>query len=316
MVYSVRHVTRFVYDAAISESLMEVRMQPRSDGSQKLLHFNLSTTPASRVMMYRDHDGNVVHHFDIPGRHSRLTVVADALVECGPILDVPLWLDHDSWARLDALTASGDFWDTLRPSQFARSTPLLAAFAEEITLIRGDEPLGTLRRLTEEMYARLEYSPQSTRVDSPIDDALKARQGVCQDFAHIFIALARQLGVPCRYINGYLFRSRDGSDRSSDGATHAWVEAFLPDLGWTGFDPTNNLFVCDRHVRVAIGRDYADVPPTRGIYKGMSAVKSELAVSVRVGPAHGTPSTEPPPFVPWMSRDASTLRDDSTLSEQ
>lgn len=316
MLYTVHHVTRFDYEAPISESLMEARMQPRSEGSQRCLHFGLSTTPGSRVLMYQDHEGNIVHHFDIPGSHSRLTVTAEALVECTAIPDAPLWLDGDGWQRMDDLVQSGEHWDALLPSHFARPTDLLKGFADEIGLTRGREPLGTLRRITEEIYGRFEYSPQSTQVDSPIDDALLTRQGVCQDFAHIFIALARHLGVPCRYVSGYLFRHADGNERSADGATHAWVEAFLPDLGWTGFDPTNNLLACDRHIRVAVGRDYADVPPTRGIYKGISAVRSELAVAVRVGPAvAATPTGDALSFVPWMSRDASAPRRDAPHSQ-
>jgi transglutaminase-like putative cysteine protease len=303
MFYTVRHVTRFTYETPITESVMEARMEPRSEGTQRCMHFSLTTTPASRVTRHRDHEGNIVHHFDIPGRHSQLIVTADALVDCTPVPDVPLWLDRDSWDRLDAMTAAGECWDVLNPSTFARPTECLNQFAQEIELVRGPDPLGTLRRLMGEMSARFDYSPHSTRVDSPIDDALQARHGVCQDFAHIFIALARQLGVPCRYVSGYLLRG-GSSDRSADEATHAWAEAFLPDIGWTGFDPTNNLVVGDRHIRVAIGRDYADVPPTRGIYKGVSAVKSELAVAVRVGPATRATSGEALSFVPWVTRDA------------
>jgi transglutaminase-like putative cysteine protease len=141
-------------------------------------------------------------------------------------------------------------------------------------------------------------------VDSPIDDALQARRGVCQDFAHIFLALARRLGVPARYVSGYLYHDADRVDRSGDGATHAWAEVLLPGLGWTGFDPTNNLIAGERHIRVAIGRDYGDVPPTRGVFKGASHVRTELAVSVRVGPARSPFADEPVPFVPWMSREA------------
>jgi transglutaminase-like putative cysteine protease len=155
------------------------------------------------------------------------------------------------------------------------------------------------------MYERFEYRPQSTSVDSPIDDALRSRQGVCQDFAHVMIGLVRRLGVPCRYVSGYLFRDAASTDRSPDGATHAWVEALLPELGWIGFDPTNDLLAGERHVRVAVGRDYSDVPPTRGVYKGVTAVKSELAVAVRVGSVRSTlASSDVLPFVPWMSRDA------------
>jgi transglutaminase-like putative cysteine protease len=121
-----------------------------------------------------------------------------------------------------------------------------------------------------------------TQVHSPIAHALDAKRGVCQDFAHIMIAVVRHWGVPARYVSGYLYHRRTDKDRSSPDATHAWVEAYLPSLGWVGFDPTNNLVVADRHIRVAVGRDYADVPPTRGTFKG--EVESELAVAVRVEP--------------------------------
>jgi transglutaminase-like putative cysteine protease len=306
MHYTIRHVTRFTYDTPISESVMETRMQPRSEGSQRCLHFGLSTMPAARVLMYQDHEGNAVHHFNLPGKHSRLTVTAEALVDCGKLPVLPDALDSSSWDALDALTATGEFWDVMNPSAFALTTPLLAGFATEIGCTRKSDPLTALRWLTTEMFERFQYSPQSTHVDSPIDDALRSRQGVCQDFAHVMIALVRGLGIPCRYVSGYLFRDAGSADRSSDGATHAWIEALLPELGWVGFDPTNNLVAGERHVRVAVGRDYADVPPTRGVYKGVSAVKSELAVAVRVGSVRTSlTSSDVLPFVPWMSRDAS-----------
>src|SRR3977135_3673667 len=196
MHYNIRHVTRFTYETPISESVMEARMQPRTAPAQRCLHFGLSTQPASRVMMYQDHQGNVVHHFNIPGRHSQLTVTAEALIECLAPTQLPSTLEPGSWDRLDALTASGEFWDLLNPSPFARPTTLLDRLAREIGLARGADPLVTARQLTEEIYTRFEYNPLSTRVDSPIDDALEARSGVCQDFAHIMIALIRRLAMP------------------------------------------------------------------------------------------------------------------------
>jgi transglutaminase-like putative cysteine protease len=317
MRYKVRHVTRFTYESPISESVMEVRMQPRTDALQRCLHFSLTTTPASRVMMYQDHDGNTVHHFNIPARHSRLAVTAEALIECVETQPVPDALGPDAWTQLQTVAASGEAWDYLAPSAFAAPTALLHAFIAEARIERGDDPLSTLRRLTVEIYNRFAYSPRTTRVDSPIDDALQARRGVCQDFAHIFISVARHLGIPSRYVSGYLFHDPALGDRSDDGATHAWVECLLPGLGWVGFDPTNNLVAGDRHIRVASGRDYADVPPTRGIYKGASTVNSELAVAVRVGPAQSLLSGEVIPFTPWMSRDAvPPLRESDGLDEQ
>jgi transglutaminase-like putative cysteine protease len=165
-----------------------------------------------------------------------------------------------------------------------------------------------------DIFGRFEYAPQSTRVDSPIDDALAARKGVCQDFAHVMIALVRQLGIPCRYVSGYLFQPAESAG-SVDGATHAWVEAWLPGLGWVGFDPTHNTPAGEHHIRVAVGRDYADVPPTRGVFKGLSAVRSELAVGVSVGTVEGVVG-DPTRFVPWMSREAASPLIDPESSQQ
>jgi transglutaminase-like putative cysteine protease len=317
MRYTVRHVTRFTYESAITASVMEVRMQPRSDALQRCIHFSLTTIPASRVMMYQDPDGNAVHHFNIPARHARMTLTAEALVECDTPPALPSQLGPHAWTELDAVAGSGEAWDYLAPSTFARPTALLEELVAGAGITRGSDPAVTLRTIMREMFARFEYSQRSTRVDSPIDDALRTRRGVCQDFAHIFTTVARSLGIPTRYVSGYLFHDPNRTDRSGDGATHAWVESLLPVLGWVGLDPTNNVLADDRHIRVAIGRDYADVPPTRGVYKGMTTINNELAVSVRVGPARSLPTGEAVPFTPWMSREAAPpLRDTDTLDAQ
>ena len=167
--------------------------------------------------------------------------------------------------------ASGERWHNLQSSQFARETPLLAELADELGWKRDADPLTLMRRLNYALFHTFTYAQSETRVDSPIDDALKARAGVCQDLAHIMIALARRIGIPCRYVSGYLSPSTDNHDRSAEGATHAWAEAYLPTLGWVGFDPTNDVLAAERHIRVAVGRDYADVPPTRGCFAARRA---------------------------------------------
>jgi transglutaminase-like putative cysteine protease len=314
--YSVRHVTRFTYERSVTESVTEARMQPLSDALQRCLHFGLRTAPASRVMFYLDHQGNAVHHFDIPVRHTQLTITAEALVECDAPPPLPDALPSESWVSLDAMAAAGECWDALASSTFARQTPLLDEFAAAIGLDRTDDPLTTMRRVMAAVASRFQYSPQSTRVDSPIDDALAARRGVCQDFTHIFIALGRRLGVPCRYVSGYLFQEATDTPLAA-AATHAWAEAFMPGIGWVGFDPTNNAVAGEGHIRIAIGRDYADVPPTRGVFKGGSTVRSELAVAVKVVSTRPAETREVVPFVPWMSRDAaSPLTTDIAEQEQ
>jgi transglutaminase-like putative cysteine protease len=281
--YLVRHTSRFAYSASISESMMEVRMQPRGDGRQRCLRFELTTQPRARVFAYQDSLGNVVHHFDIPSRHSRLWVTADAVVEIAPPPAVPESLPETAWNDLDEIAATGERWHSLQPSHFARETPLLVELAGELALQRDADPLTLMKRLNHALFDTFTYAQSETMVDSPIDVALKARAGVCQDLSHIMIALARKMGIPCRYVSGYLSSSTESHDRSAEGATHAWAEAYLPTLGWVGFDPTNDVLAAGRHIRVAVGRDYADVPPTRGVFRGEAG--SVLAVRVTVSRA-------------------------------
>jgi transglutaminase-like putative cysteine protease len=290
MFYSIRHLTRFRYTSPVSESLMEVRMHPRTEGEQRCLSFQLFVEPKTRIHMYRDYLGNSIHHFNVPAKHLELRIVAEALVENGPPPDLPETLTREDWAALDAEVAAGDYWEMLMPSTFAQPGEGLLSLLEPLRVRRRDDPLTFLRELNVAVYEWFEYAPKSTRVDSPIDHAIEARKGVCQDFAHIMTALVRQVKIPCRYVSGYMYPRSEQQDRSPEGATHAWVEALLPGLGWVGFDPTNNVLAGDRHVRTAIGRDYADVPPTKGIFKG--ATESQLTVSVQVSPSKAPPPPE------------------------
>ncbi len=290
MFFSVRHQTRFKYDSAVQESIMEVRKQPRTEGAQRSLSFDLLVSPKTRILNYRDYLGNIVHHFSVPGRHTQLQIIAEAKVETGVPVALPGQLTPSAWNEIDSHVASGDYWEFLLPSDYTKPTTLLNDLAESLDIRRRSDPLSLLQEVNAGIFHAFDYTKNSTKVDSPIDDALASRRGVCQDFAHVMIALVRQkLRLPCRYVSGYLFHGRFDNDRSSDGATHAWVEALLPGLGWVGFDPTNNLLVGERHVRTAIGRDYSDVPPTHGIFKGKA--NSELYVAVQV-----TQSEAPPPL--------------------
>lgn len=294
MYYTVHHVTRFRYSSPITESMMEVRIQPRSEGNQRCLDFRLNTSPRAQILGYRDENGNRVHHFDVPNKHNHLTVTAETIVEVTTPPVVPEALTIAAWDEVDELTANDEYWDMLQPSHFARPTELLYQLMRELDIRRRDDPLSMLKSINEAIHNNFEYAKQNTRVDSPIDDALKIRRGVCQDFAHIMIAIVRELKIPCRYVSGYIFQ-QDGHS-STAGATHAWVEALLPEPGWVGFDPTHNTIAGERHIRVAVGRDYADVPPTRGVFRGKS--ESELSVTVRVYP------TETPPPSADLSLEA------------
>jgi transglutaminase-like putative cysteine protease len=290
MAYSVRHITKFGYEPAVRESVMEVRMQPRTDARQRCMTFSLGVLPQATVMVYRDFFGNMVHHFDIPGRTNLIEVDAQAIVD---VLAAPENSQAVTWGELDAQVAKGDFWEMLLPSHFARPTDLLEKLTAELRVERRGTPYALLVELNAALYDAFDYVPNSTEVDSPIDHSLETRQGVCQDFAHIMITLVRQLRIPCRYVSGYLFHQDTNKDRSPAGATHAWVEAYLGEPGWVAFDPTNNLFGGERHIRVALGRDYSDVPPTRGVFKGKPG--TELSVLVTVSSVDTPEPEELPP---------------------
>lgn len=288
--YSIRHLTRFRYSQAISESIMETRMHPRSDTHQHCLTFSLSVSPRCRVFSYRDHLGNNVQHFDIPGEHTQLVIIAESVVEQQPLPDVPSFLAPDAWQALDELIDSGDYWEMLLPSAFAQETPALRELAAKLDVRRRDDPLMLVHEINQRLFDYFEYVPRHTRVDSPIDEAILSGKGVCQDFAHTMIALLRHVRIPARYVSGYLYRSREDHDRSTPDATHAWVDVLLPHMGWVGFDPTNNLIAHHRHIRTAVGRDYADVPPTHGIFRGVTS--SELYVAVHVEASEQPPALD------------------------
>lgn len=265
-------------------------MHPRSDSSQHCLNFALSVSPRCRVFSYRDHLGNNVQHFDIPGEHNQLVIVAESIVETQPLADVPSFLAPDAWDALDQAIETGDYWEMMLPSTFALETPALRELAAKLDVVRRDDPLMLVLELNRRLFEYFEYVPSHTRVDSPIDEAILSGKGVCQDFAHTMIALLRHVRIPARYVSGYLYRGREDHDRSTPDATHAWVEVFMPHLGWIGLDPTNDLVAHHRHIRTALGRDYADVPPTHGIFRGKT--ESELYVAVKVEASETAPALD------------------------
>lgn len=282
MHYLIRHFTRFRYSAPVRESVMELRMQPRTEANQRLQSFQITTQPHAQISAYADHLGNAVYHFDVPGAHEELSISAEARVEVNAPPLLPENSPGDDWPSPEQAMTDFAFWDMLQPSRFVGFGPHLDAFLAEYGLVKEADACACLQRLTAVIYDGFTYMPQSTQVDSPAEHAFRIRCGVCQDLTHVMLAVLRHWRVPARYVSGYLYHRQENHDRSAAGASHAWIEAYLPRHGWVGFDPTNNILAGERHIRVAVGRDYADVPPTRGVFKGEAA--AELAVAVDVQP--------------------------------
>lgn len=292
--YSISHLTRYTYSEFISASVMEVRMRPRSDDSQTCTSFNIRISPSARVLSYQDYLQNTIHFFDIPGTHQKLAINVESVVEVRPRPELPERLPETAWDTLHMDHFDRDGFDMLQPGRFTTPTDLTRAFAAELDVRRRADPLTALRELNTAIYHAMDYDQSVTTVDSPVDVALASRKGVCQDFAHIMATLVRGLEIPCRYVSGYLFHHVDDYERSAADASHAWVEAWLPGLGWVGFDPTNNVICGDRHIRACVGLDYADTAPTRGVFTGVA--ETSLEVSVRVSRLEMPPVEDLPLF--------------------
>jgi transglutaminase-like putative cysteine protease len=280
----ITHETRYLYSDYVRESVMELWLQPLVLPLQRLAGFEIVTEPRAKMSTYRDWLGNIVYHFDVPEKHNELIIRSRAMVETYQAPEpLPDRLEAGAWVHLRSQKIVGQYFDMLRPSRFVETSDLLRAFMEERDLITiPPDPLTGLRVLNHEIYSAFGYVPGVTTAESPIDDALLQRQGVCQDFAHIMLAIARHWGIPSRYVSGYVARkATDTQFRSVPDASHAWVECYLPEFGWVGFDPTNDMLADEHHVVVAYGRDYGDVPPTRGVLKGEASSHLEVDVHVR-----------------------------------
>lgn len=291
--YKLCHVTLFSYDGPVSESYNELRLRPRHDEAQSCLSFRLTTTPVSRPSAHLDYFNNWVHQFHILPEHRELRVESEAIVLVHPVAPwqsapVPL---NELDRRLDSLR--DEFYDWLAASQYCPLLPALKPVIDEVEA-RCD---GTVRGFAEiaatVVNEKFTYKQGATHVHSSVQDILETRAGVCQDFSHLLISILRQRGIPARYVSGYLVPRQAEQGAGDNGrsmesviggqASHAWVQANIPDVGWIGLDPTVGYFVDERHILVARGRDYGDVPPVRGVYKGHAG--QSLSVDVLVRPA-------------------------------
>lgn len=278
--FEVEHLSVFRYSEPVRGSVMLLRLHPRDEENQRLLEFNLDIAPAAEAAAMRDAFGNVCHLFNVHREHRETSVRSRARVETADAPPLPRRMEGDAWAELSRLAAPVRYWEYLSASRFARPGPLLDAFAASHGIARGPDPLQTLLETAHVLRAAFHYMPGSTAVDSPMERILETRRGVCQDYTHVMIALGRAWGIPSRYVSGYLHLEGAAGEQTPEGASHSWAEFLLPDIGWLGIDPTNDCVADHRHVRVAVGRDYADAAPTRGTLFGGGEADLEVRVKV------------------------------------
>ncbi len=275
--FLIRHNLQFRYDAPVGGSVTTLHVSPVRSRRQLLHDLSVRTDPPGAIFEFTGPFGNRGHFFDRHGRHRRLTIRVRSSVEVAPPATLPAQLAPDSWEALRKDIATPDRWLMLQPSRFVRMSPSLAGFVSRNRIGQAADLLTSIRQLRSTLHSAFEYAPGSTVVDSPIEHVLEAGRGVCQDYAHVMASILRSWGVPTRYASGYL--GPDGND-DQHSQSHAWVESWLPGFGWRGFDPANDCDCDERHIRVAVGRDYADVPPVRGTFRGDADSTLQTEVSV------------------------------------
>ena len=289
--FEVEHLSLFRYAEPVRGSVMLLHLQPRDDEGQRLLSFRLDIDPPAVPVAMRDAFDNVCHQFNIHREHLRVSVCSRASVETASAPELPARMEGEAWEEIARRADWVRQWEYLNPSRFVRPGPELDAFAAERGMTPGGDPLASLLEAGHALRAAFSYVPGSTAVDASMDEILKTRRGVCQDYTHVMLALGRSWGIPSRYVSGYLHLEGAAGEQTPEGASHAWAEFLLPELGWVGIDPTNDCIADHRHIRVAVGRDYADAAPTRGSLFGGGAAALEVRVRVaEAGAAHPPPS--------------------------
>ncbi len=273
MKWEIVHRTQYHYAAPVRESFNEARLQPFSDEWQTVDHFLLKILPAARLRHHHDLYSNVVHHFEITEPHTSLLVESHLRVTTRP--RSALADDADPWplARIGEAAAESRVFDFLQESRYVDLSPVTWRLALDATAGVADT-WQAARALMGFVHRQFKYEPNATSVHTHMRDVLRAQRGVCQDFAHVLIGLCRALKIPALYVSGYL-----ATEVAS--ATHAWVEVLIPGIGWRALDPTHNRQPDETYVKIAVGRDYADVAPLTGHYKGTTNRQMQVQVDIQ-----------------------------------
>lgn len=273
MKFEILHRTHYRYASPVRDSFNEARLQPFSNALQTVDYFLLKILPAARLRHHYDFYSNTVHHFEIVEPHTTLLIESHLRITTRPSSwpgpgDSPWPL-----ARIGEAVLEPRVFDFLQPSHYVELSPEVWRLALDATAGITDTWQAALA-LLHFVRENFKYESLSTTVHTHMRDVLQERRGVCQDFAHVMIGLCRSLKIPALYVSGYL-----ATETAS--ATHAWVEVLLPGAGWLGLDPTHDRPVDETYVKVAVGRDYDDVPPVAGNYKGTTDRKLDVKVDIK-----------------------------------
>lgn len=287
--YKIQHITRYTYPNPVIDSMNQILLYPIQDEHQEVQKHELLISSKPLVEEFFDHFGNKVGIFNIIKPHGELTI--QSLIEIHTqTIEFPDETQpaEAHWQELQQLKDEFPFLDFLKQEACTSKADIQAILA---TLVAAtDSPQMMAIRLAAYIFQNFEYQQGITSVETGVDEIWRLKAGVCQDFAHLLLVMLRFQGIPARYVSGYICPKND--DIRGAGATHAWVEAYIPFYGWLGIDPTNNCLVNDRHVRLAVGRNFSDCTPVKGTYKGSGEHTLEVSVVIE----NGTPKTANEPI--------------------
>lgn len=299
MRYRLRHTTSYSYSWPVDMSYHLLHLTLQSGPRQTVTDCAVHTAPEGRTgEIGRDHFGNLVSHLSIEEPHTRFDVELTAEVDVQPFT-APPEAETPPWESIRDLLNGDGFPKAFEPCEFALGSPMadaddaIAAYAAQ-SLPPGRPILAAARELTKRIHDDFRYDPTATEVFTPVAEAMKQRAGVCQDFAHLQIAMLRSHGLAARYVSGYIRTMQPGDENGLRGAdaSHAWVSVWCGDAhGWIDLDPTNDLVVSEDHVTLAVGRDYNDISPVRGVVLGGGPHR--VGVAVELLPLDAPPKQAP-----------------------
>lgn len=268
------HTTGYVYDAPVTRSFNEARLTPRADSRQNVILNRVETVPATRSYRYTDYWGTAVTAFDLHAPHTELEVTGSSVVETEPFSGPA---EELGWDELRADAVADRYDEMLAPTDYVPRDRKLATVARQLS--RGEAPAKAVVRAAEWVHKEMDYIAGTTSVHTSALQAFADRRGVCQDYAHLTLVLLRSMGIPSRYVSGYLHPKAGATiGETVAGQSHAWIEAWTGQ--WWGYDPTNNIAINEQHVSVGVGRDYADVPPLKGVFSGAGSTDLEVIVEI------------------------------------
>jgi transglutaminase-like putative cysteine protease len=276
-VFRIHHITKYEYEKPVTESVNEIRIFPFQDAEQEILQHELLITDQPELQVFNDYWGNRTGLFSLIHPHKQLVIESKLVVRTTASSQLQINF-HSGFDELKNESESNlQLIELTKPDAIAKQ-PIIVQFCRDLYQ-PGKSVAQVVEKSSEFIFKNFKYTKGITTIETTVDEILDHQGGVCQDFAHVLLQILRTLGIPCRYVSGYICPHKNGM--RGEGATHAWVEAWIPAYGWAGIDPTNNVWVTNNHVKLAVGRNFSDCSPVKGTFKGPA--KQDLYVLVSVG---------------------------------